>query len=92
MKLVALVPPRQDGTVRVTLPGGPALVFAPTAEDDLACEVDAAVASALLATGNFRVAEEASSSSAPVGRRKGAVRVSAAPAGAAQEHGGGDLE
>jgi len=92
MKLVALVPPRRDGTVRVTLPGGPALVFAPTAEGELACEVDASVASTLVATGNFRVAGEASVSSAPVGRRKGTARVSAAHAGAAQEQGGGDLE
>ena len=87
MKLVALVPPRRDGTVRVSMPGGLSLVFAPSAEGELACEVDASVATALLATGNFRVAGEAA-----VGRRKGAVRVSAAPAGAAQEPSGGDLE
>lgn len=92
MKLVALVPPRRDGTVRVTLPGGPALVFAPTAEGDLACEVDAAMASTLVATGNFRVAGEASFSSAAVGRRKGTARLTSTPVGAAQEQGGGDLE
>jgi len=87
VKLVALVSPRRDGTVRLTLPGGPALVFAPTAEGDLACEVDASVAAALLATGNFRVAGEATA-----GRRKGGSRAGAAAAHAAQEQGGGDLE
>ncbi len=87
MKLVALVPPRRDGTVRVTLPGGPPLVFAPSAEGELACEVDASVAAVLLATGNFRVAGEAA-----VGRRKGGSRLSAVNQSTAQEPSGGDLE
>jgi hypothetical protein len=69
------------------MPGGLSLVFAPSAEGEMACEVDAAVAAALLATGNFRAAGEAA-----VGRRKGTARVTATPAGAAQEPGGGDLE
>ena len=87
MKLVALVPPRRDGTVRVSMPGGPALVFVPSAEGELACEVDAAFAAALLATGNFRVAGEATG-----GRRKGVARAGAAAAHVAQEPSGGDLE
>ena len=87
MKLVALVPPRRDGTVRVSMPGGLSLVFAPSAEGELACEVDASVATALLATGNFRVAGEAA-----VGRRKGVARAGAAAAHVAQEPSGGDLE
>ena len=87
MKLVALVPPRRDGTVRVSIPAGPALVFAPLAEGELACEVDGLVAAALLATGNFRVAGEAA-----VGRRKGGPRLSAVNPSTAQEPSGGDLE
>ena len=87
MKLVALVPPRRDGTVRVSMPGGPALVFVPSAEGELACEVDASVATAMLATGNFRVAGEAA-----VGRRKGGPRLSAVNPSTAQEPSGGDLE
>jgi hypothetical protein len=87
VKLIALVPPRRDGTVRVSMPGGPALVFAPSAEGELACEVDGSVAAALLATGNFRMAGEATA-----GRRKGGSRLSAVNQSTAQEQGGGDLE
>lgn len=60
MKLTTSIPPRKDGTVRVTVLGNDAYVFQAGASGELECEVlNKSAIVALLQTGNFYPADEA---------------------------------
>ena len=60
MKLTTSIPPRKDGTVRVTVLGNDAYVFQAGASGELECEVlNKSAIVALLQTGNFYPANEA---------------------------------